>query len=373
MDNHGGDNTDNGDDYEKALPHSTSLMSPPVHAMASKSTYTVAEVAANSNTTVVTPLSLLRLAEPLSRLKPVKNESPASEKRTLQVAPPSQKNRRKGDGGSGKMQKNRVHRQINSRQDEDIVSTHDNPEDEVWSSLRPGAVAVGDIATRSGRPSTPANPGGQFITDSIGVVVDPSGGAGSSEPQIVAFLAPDDDDVQQIEARIAQKAEELVRRQMEEGDVILAAEMNDDDDSSRTFFGLKKRTFWLVLGVLVLLLIVGSVIVGGVLSSTGAAPNVPTPAPTTQTPAPTTTPTPAPTFGDPLLEELRSLDAISNNDISLFSDRKSPQSQALAWMKNDPIVMSSGRSTRDLLQRYVLAILYYSTYGPNWVVWDAWC
>jgi hypothetical protein len=42
-------------------------------------------------------------------------------------------------------------------------------------------------------------------------------------------------------------------------------------------------------------------------------------------------PTPAPTFGDPLLEELRSVNAISNDDISLFSeDRKSQQSQALA-------------------------------------------
>jgi hypothetical protein len=106
MDNHGGDNTDNGrDDYEKAPPHSTSLMSPPVHEMASTtattSTYTVAAVAANSNTAaVVTPLSLLRPAEPLSRLMPAKNESPDSEKRTLEVAPPSsQKNRRKGDGG----------------------------------------------------------------------------------------------------------------------------------------------------------------------------------------------------------------------------------------------------------------------------------
>jgi Leucine-rich repeat (LRR) protein len=35
-------------------------------------------------------------------------------------------------------------------------------------------------------------------------------------------------------------------------------------------------------------------------------------------------------------------------------------------MKNDTILSSPSRSTQDLLQRYVLALLYYVTNGPNW-------
>jgi hypothetical protein len=48
-----------------------------------------------------------------------------------------------------------------------------------------------------------------------------------------------------------------------------------------------------------------------------------------------------------------------------LNDPKSPQSQALIWMKSDTIVMSPGRSIRDVLQRYVLAILFYGTNEPN--------
>jgi hypothetical protein len=68
------------------------------------------------------------------------------------------------------------------------------------------------------------------------IVTDPDM---SFEPQIVAVLAPDDDE-QQVEARIAQRAEELLRQQMEHGEVIVAAEVDSDDSS--TFYGLKKRS-----------------------------------------------------------------------------------------------------------------------------------
>jgi hypothetical protein len=164
----------------------------------------------------------------------------------------------------------------------------------------------------------------------------------SLEPQIVAFLAPDDDE-QQVEARIAQKAEELMRRQMEEGEVIVASEVKEDD-STRACCGLKKRTL-LLLVIGTLLMIIGGV-VGGVLSAM---------------------PTPAPKSGrDPLLDELMLLNATFEKDLWRFSDPDSPHFHALAWMKNDTIVMSSGRSTLDLLQRYVLAVLFYSANGPNW-------
>jgi Leucine-rich repeat (LRR) protein len=161
------------------------------------------------------------------------------------------------------------------------------------------------------------------------------------EPQIVAFLAPADDD-QEVEAWIAQKAEELFRRQMEGGDVIVAAEVNDVSSNSCV---MKKRTL-LLLGILAVLLIIGGIM--------APAPNEANIIGS------------APTLDDALLEELRSLNATSDEDLELFSEPLSPQSQALAWMKNDTIIMSPSRSTQDLLQRYVLAVLFYATDGSNW-------
>jgi Leucine rich repeat len=38
------------------------------------------------------------------------------------------------------------------------------------------------------------------------------------------------------------------------------------------------------------------------------------------------------------------------------------------WLQDDPIALSSGRSTRTVLQRYVLAVLCFSTSGPLWKI-----
>jgi hypothetical protein len=154
------------------------------------------------------------------------------------------------------------------------------------------------------------------------------------EPQIVAFLALDEND-QLMEAKIAQTVDDRFRQKMEEGEVIVAAKVIEDD-SSTSRACLKKRTLLLLAIFLSLLLIIGGV-VGGVLSSTADVPGfVPTQAATT--------------VDEPLLEELRSLtvNATSDDDLWLFDDPLSPQSQALVWMKNDTIVTSPGRSKRDV-------------------------
>jgi hypothetical protein len=121
-------------------------------------------------------------------------------------------------------------------------------------------------------------------------------------------------------------------RPLEEGEAIVLAEGKDDDSPSTTVCGWKKRTL-LLLGIS-LLTIIGGVVCGLVL------------------------------LIEPLLKELMSLGAVS--DKALFRDRKSPQAQALKWMKRDKIVMSPDRSTLDLLQRYALAVVFYSTGGPTW-------
>ena len=64
-----------------------------------------------------------------------------------------------------------------------------------------------------------------------------------------------------------------------------------------------------------------------------------------------------------LFEELRADIAPTNADLLKFDDPASPQAQALAWLETDPINQTPGRSTRTVLERYVLAVFYYSTSG----------
>jgi hypothetical protein len=68
------------------------------------------------------------------------------------------------------------------------------------------------------------------------------------------------------------------------------------------------------------------------------------------------------------MEELRFWIAPTEADELPFMDPASPQSQALAWLQDDPITQTPGRSTRTVLERYALAVFYYSTSGPSWRV-----
>ena len=69
---------------------------------------------------------------------------------------------------------------------------------------------------------------------------------------------------------------------------------------------------------------------------------------------------------DPLVAELQFFIAPTEDDLLLFMDPTSPQSQALAWLQDDPITLTPGRLTQTALERYALAVLYYTTSGPSW-------
>ena len=84
--------------------------------------------------------------------------------------------------------------------------------------------------------------------------------------------------------------------------------------------------------------------------------------------APSQTPSFSPVPLETLMEELRSWIAPTEADELPFMDPTSPQSQALVWLQDDPITQAPGRSTRTVLERYALAVLYYSTSGPSWRV-----
>ena len=66
---------------------------------------------------------------------------------------------------------------------------------------------------------------------------------------------------------------------------------------------------------------------------------------------------------DALVEELQSWIAPTEDDLLPFQDPTSPQSQALVWLQDDPITQTPGRSTRTVLERYVVVVLFYAMFG----------
>mmetsp|Transcript_12087 Transcript_12087/g.19927 ORF Transcript_12087/g.19927 Transcript_12087/m.19927 type:complete len:380 (+) Transcript_12087:110-1249(+) len=93
----------------------------------------------------------------------------------------------------------------------------------------------------------------------------------------------------------------------------------------------------------------------------------PTPKPTRSTLPPTTppTPTPSPICCNPAdLEELI-LSNVYNGDIETTFD-EDPAKSAMEWLKGDTCSCGKFCTDLQLIQRYILAVLYYSTGGPNW-------
>ena len=173
----------------------------------------------------------------------------------------------------------------------------------------------------------------------------------ASDPRIEAHLAPDE---AEVEARIVERMEDEITRQVEErliSDIIVATEVKGD------VCGLKRRTVGFLL--LFLVLTIGGVVGGSVYSLTG---NEERARPTQNSP----TSAPIKPVDDPLVDELRAWIVPTEQDLVYFSDPTSAQSQALEWLRSDPITMSTNRTAEMVLQRYILAVLYFATSGPSW-------
>ena len=181
---------------------------------------------------------------------------------------------------------------------------------------------------------------------------------------IVAHLAPDEDDV---EARITERVQHRINQRLHErmtetlvvsGNIVVADEMKDEPIPES-----KKKSTWIIVS-LVCLVIASSLagIVVWLLPDNGdqkvlqkqGGPVAPSSAPFQVESL------------DSLVDELKPLIAPAEADLLPFTDPTSPQSQALAWLQDDPIIWTPGRSTRTALERYVLAVLYYATNGTFW-------
>lgn len=100
-------------------------------------------------------------------------------------------------------------------------------------------------------------------------------------------------------------------------------------------------------------------------TETPSASVLTTPSPTfrADTSQPTVAPTTSPTTMATTDVVLR-LAPLSPGSLTAWSDPTTPQSRALAWLRGDQTADSY--SNRQLVQRYSLATLYYSTDGPGW-------
>ena len=102
---------------------------------------------------------------------------------------------------------------------------------------------------------------------------------------------------------------------------------------------------------------------------TTASPTTPRPTPNPTTPRPTPQPTPPPTQSAAFTEMLAFARTISSS--SSLEDSNSPQYKAVEWLAQDKVDNGSNWSGYELLQRYVLRVLYHATNGDNWTNNDA--
>jgi hypothetical protein len=118
--------------------------------------------------------------------------------------------------------------------------------------------------------------------------------------------------------------------------------------------------------VLIIVLLLGGIAVGVAFAVQGSPSPV---GPSTQSPTPSPPETAPPTetnVREALFQELETWIIRSDNDRRLFQDLSSPQSHALEWLSTDDVAHAKGRSSAIVLERYVLAVLYFATDGPNW-------
>jgi len=230
-------------------------------------------------------------------------------------------------------------------------------------STQPGAISI--------------RPGGDTFPAGIEMGAFLSHQNDTTESGIVARLAQDEDDVEallmdRLGNEITQRMEAHVLHSMELPTVKLSqvggvdvVRAEDKEESSPTS-GKNKKC--IIVVTLILILVGGG---GGLfywLTSRNGKEDSNSKPLSQGVSESTLTPSHSPVHLDPLVEELRPFIAESEEDLLVFRDRTSPQSQALGWLQDDPITLSPDRLTETVLERYILAVLYYATSGPSWTV-----
>jgi len=172
-----------------------------------------------------------------------------------------------------------------------------------------------------------------------------------------------------VEERMIQGLQQANVSVVSQADIVVAEEVTDStrDTSNKRSLGLMGLFFVLFVGGIVF----------GLMYALGASDEEQTPSPDLSSqgvergeasPVSTLVPSTAPfplVPVDSLLDELGGSIAPTDPDLFLLDDPTSPQAQALAWLQSDLITRTPGRSTETVLERYALAVLFYSTSGES--------
>ena len=137
--------------------------------------------------------------------------------------------------------------------------------------------------------------------------------------------------------------------------------MSDEDEEKME---QRKCRRWLLYGGIAFVLIVSVVVVVVLVIPQGGDPEplVPTATPSI---SPSGTPSAAPTSSR-LNAVIGHVTPVSGSEV--FLDFESPQYRAAVWLADvDPLSLPVSQSTPQLLQRYSLAVLYYTMNGDMWL------
>jgi hypothetical protein len=177
---------------------------------------------------------------------------------------------------------------------------------------------------------------------------------------VAAEISPDDGDLEaQFDEKLNKKAGKIKQQLLD--DLLLhvsTAEVVQEEQPAM------RKCVW----ILVFLLIVG-VVVGVVVALNGKDGDPPIMTPTVtvnQTPAPTAPPTILST--SPKFTQLLNLIGAVTSDIKFLQDRTTLQYAALDWLANMDAweVDIDSVPPQVFVERYVLALLFFSTNGPSW-------
>ncbi len=175
---------------------------------------------------------------------------------------------------------------------------------------------------------------------------------------VAAAIAPDDDDDEalMLAGRLEQQIKEEVKAQLSTTQTPVVAEVM----TNFNVCSCQKNLGWIIL--LMLILIIGATVAGVLLY------------PKNEEDSPAQTKNITQSDDSPQLTERMALLQLkledwiipTEEDLMPFADPTSPQWLALEWLSTDTISSSENISAEVILERYVLAVLYYSTNGPSW-------
>ena len=172
---------------------------------------------------------------------------------------------------------------------------------------------------------------------------------------LVAHLAPDEDDIRAMyQQQLANELERMRQELVPDATVVVADEVRtvvDEPTHRSSRRGVRPRLKRQIIIGILMLVVIGSGL-GGVVYWV-----------LQEDKEPVQTLTEEQQQLELLVEELRPFVAPTEEDLLPFSDPASAQSKAVAWLLQDPITLTPGRTTATVLERYALAVFSYSTSG----------